>query len=360
MTDPERIAHFRGCSRFLVGHGLTPLRATLSALAQEAMDGERGDVYGQGDAIARLEGDVATLLGKPAAVFMPSGTMAQQIALRIWADRSGSRLVAFHPTSHLELHEQRGYAHLHGLTARLVGAKDALLTRADLDAVTDPVAALLVELPQREIGGQLPSWDELQSHAAWARERGTALHLDGARLFETQRFYDRPLPDIAAPFDSVYVSFYKILGGLAGAALAGPADFVADARIWLRRHGGNLVTQSPFVLAARAGLRERLPRIPLYVERARGIARVLRALPGVRVLPDPPHVNMFHLTLPGEAEALMDRAAEVARDERVGLFLRARPSGAAETSTVELSIGESALTLDDALVERLFRRLLAR
>src|SRR5262245_19858038 len=213
---------------------------------------------------------------------MPSGTMAQQIALRIWADRRGSKVVAFHPTSHLELHEQRGYAHLHGLEARLVGGPRSLLTRADLDAVPDRVAALLIELPQREIGGQLPSWEELQSQVAWARERGTALHLDGARLWETQPFYGRALAEIAEPFDSVYVSFYKILGGISGAGLAGPADFVAEARTWLRRHGGNLVTQSPQVLSARAGLRDRLPRVPLYVERARRIASVLRAFPGVR------------------------------------------------------------------------------
>src|SRR5262245_17585730 len=185
MTKQERLAHFRGCSRFLVGHGLAPLKTTLAAIAQEAGEDERGDVYGEGEAIQRFEREVATLLGKPVAVFLPSGTMAQQIALRIWSDRRGCRRVAFHPTSHLELHEQRGYAHIHGLEARLVGRTDALFSRADLDAVAEPVAALLVELPQREIGGQLPTWDELQSCAEWARSRGAALHLDGARVWES-------------------------------------------------------------------------------------------------------------------------------------------------------------------------------
>jgi threonine aldolase len=196
------------------------------------------------------------------------------------------------------------------------------------------------------------------TQTAWARERGAALHLDGARFWETQPFYGRPLAEIAGLFDSVYVSFYKILGGLAGAALAGPEDFVTEARTWLRRHGGNLVTQAPFVLAARAGLRQRLPRVPRYVEHARRIARVLSALPDVRVTPDPPHVNMMHVTFAREAETLLDRAAEIARDERVGLFLHAMPPRVAGQTTVEITVGDAALDLDEALLERLFRRLL--
>jgi threonine aldolase len=359
MTPEERLVHLRKCTRFLIGHGPQRLRPELAALAQEAGEGERADVYGKGERIERLEREVAEILGKPAAVFMPSGTMAQQIALRIWCDRRACRVVAFHPTSHLELHEQRAYAHLHGLEARLVGGKASLFTRADLDAIEGPVAALLIELPQREIGGQLPSWEELRSCVEWASARGTALHLDGARLWEAQPFYGRSLAEIAALFDSVYVSFYKVLGGLAGAVLSGPADFVADARIWLRRHGGNLFTLSPYVLAASVGLRNRLPRVPLYVERTRAIARILSALPGVRVVPDPPHVNMMHVAFPVEREALLDRSAEIARDEGVALFSSAAPSDGSRDTTVELHVGECALTLEDALLDRLFRRLLA-
>jgi threonine aldolase len=359
VTDEERLRWYRAATRFLSGHGPTPLRKTMEALAREVGEEERGDVYGKGQGIERLEAEVSALLGKPAAVFLPSGTMAQQIALRIWAERRGSRVVAFHPTSHLELHEERAYAHLHGLEARLVGAPDAPLSLADLSALHTPVGALLIELPQREIGGHLPSWDDLKAQTAWARERGTALHLDGARLWESQPFYGRPLADIAGLFDSVYVSFYKTLGGVAGAALAGPEDFVREARTWQRRHGGNLYSLTPYVLAARAGLRERLPRIPLYVQRAREVADVFTSFAGVTVYPHPPHTNMMHVVLPGEPDALMDEAAAIARDEGVALFLRpARPSVEGRTK-FELSIGEGALALDDALLARLLRRLLA-
>lgn len=359
MTEVERAAAHRGCTRFLVGHGPRNAQRDLAALAAEADPDERGDAYGKGELLEGFEREVAALLGKPAAAFMPSGTMAQQIALRIWAERRPGAAIAFHPTCHLELHEQRGYAALHGLRARLVGERHRLVERSDLDAIGEPIAALLVELPQREIGGQLPPWDGLVAEVEWARSRGVALHLDGARLWETQPFYGRPLAEIAALFDSVYVSFYKILGGIAGAALAGPADFVAEARIWQRRHGGNLVTQYPLVLSARAGLRERLGRIEAYVARARAIARILAAIPGVRVVPDPPPTNMMHAFLPGDPDALLDESARIARDEQVSLFTRLRASEVPGISVLEIAVGEGAMAIDDQAIERLFRRLTA-
>ena len=101
---------FRECDRFLFGHGPQRPRAVLADLAEEAGPDEEPDRYGEGDLISDFERDVAALLGKEAAVFLPSGTMAQQIALRIWADRGRNPTVAFHPTCHLEIHEQKGYA----------------------------------------------------------------------------------------------------------------------------------------------------------------------------------------------------------------------------------------------------------
>src|SRR5262245_37898677 len=241
---------FRGCERFLSGHGPRRLREELTALAAAAGD-DPPDVYGSGGVLEALEGEVATLLGKPAAVFMPSGTMAQPIALRIHADDARCRVVAFHPTCHLELHEQRGYSQLHGLDARLVGRRDRLIELADLQAVTEPIAALLLELPQREIGGLLPTWEALLEQADWALGHGVRLHLDGARLWECAPHYQKTYAELCAPFDSVYVSFYKALGGIAGAALAGSTAFVQRARVWQRRQGGNLVSLYPYALSAR-------------------------------------------------------------------------------------------------------------
>jgi threonine aldolase len=233
------------CERFLFGHGSSSIRERLAQLAEEAEPDEQPDRYGAGGVIADFEHEVAGLLGKEAAVFMPSGTMAQQIALHIWSERRGTPNVAFHPTCHLELHEQKGYAYLHGLRGVLVGDPRRLIALADLEAISEPLAALLLEQPQREIGGQMPAWDDLQAQVAWARGRNFALHLDGARLWESAPFYDRPYAEVAALFESVYVSCYKGLGSIAGAVLCGPADFIAEARVWQRRHGGNLISLYP-------------------------------------------------------------------------------------------------------------------
>lgn len=340
------------------GHGPRQLRDELTALA-DAAGGEPPDVYGSGGALEALEREVAELLGKPAAVFMPSGTMAQPIALRIHADEARCSVVAFHPTCHLELHEQRAYSQLHGLDARLVGRRDRLIELADLEAVPEPVAALLLELPQREIGGLLPRWEALTEQAEWARRRGVRLHLDGARLWECAPFYQKTYAEIAALFDSVYVSFYKALGGIAGAALAGSVELVQRARVWQRRHGGNLVSLYPYALSAREGLRLRLGRMAQYRDDACRAARILSALPGVRVAPDPPQTNLFHAYLPVDGERLLDASAELAERAKVALFTRTRPCDVPGYTSVEVSIGDGVAALGDAELAELLRSVLA-
>src|SRR5215211_8622594 len=133
-------AAIAGADRFLnAWHGAPPIREALQQLAEATGADEQPDRYGSGERVERLEGRVADLLGQEAAVFMPSGTMAQQIALRIWSERKRCATVEFHPTSHLELHEERAYERLHGLHARLVGDPSRLIALADLEAIREPL-----------------------------------------------------------------------------------------------------------------------------------------------------------------------------------------------------------------------------
>ncbi len=301
---------------------------------------------------------MADLLGKEAAVFMPSGTMAQQIALRIWSDRRGSKHVAFHPTCHLEIHEQKAYELLHGLHGVLVGSPYQLMTLDDLKQVKEPLAALLLELPQREIGGQLPSWDDLVAITNWARVRDIALHMDGARLWESQPFYQRSYADIAALFDTVYVSFYKILGGIAGAMLLGPQDIIDEARIWQRRHGGNLVQMYPFVLSAQHGLDTRLDRIPQYCAKASEIAEILASFPQIEIMPNPPQTNMLHIFIRGEKVRLEEVAAQIAREQKIWLFRYFAPSQIPGYCKVEFTVGDATLEFESKEIRTLFTQLL--
>jgi threonine aldolase len=350
----------RACRRFLTHHYRQSPRDALADLAAWADPELESDTYGAGPLIADFETEIAALLGKQAALFLPSGTMAQPIALRIWADRAQNPAVAFHPTCHLELHEQSGYRVLHGLRGVLVGSPYRPLTRTDLDGVREPVSALLLELPQREIGGQLPTWEELEVQCAWAGERGAKLHLDGARLWECQPFYDREYRAIAGLFDSVYVSFYKTLGGIAGAALAGPADLIAEARVWQRRQGGNLVRLFPYVLSARKALAERLGRIEAYVAHARQVAAALAVLPELTLLPDPPQTNMFHLFIKGDRDALERALLQVAAETGVWPFHPLRPCQVPGYWVTEWVVGDAGLDVSPEETAGLLREVLRR
>lgn len=335
------------CVRSLCHHGLAGENAAnaLGALAAGAPKDAKTDRYGAGDLVQGFEREIAALLGKEAALFFPSGTMAQQVALRIWCDRRGCRNVALHPKCHLEVHEHRAYQRLHGLDAVLVGGPNELIGLEHLEGVGERLGALLLELPQRDLGGRLPSWDALNAQCAWARSRGVPLHLDGARLWESGPFYGRSYAEIAGLFGSVYVSFYKGLGALAGAALAGPADFIAEARVWRRRHGGALPALYPYVLSAKLGLAARLDKMGAYHARAIAIAARLAEVPLVDVTPRPPDTNMMHVYLRGERARLERAALEVASETRTFLFGALEQGPLPKLSYFELTVGDATMEI---------------
>ncbi len=357
--SPEEIRELRAaCERALQGNGIRSVADAIAEI-QSLPDGDlQPDVYGSGGSVAALETEVRELLGKHAAVFMPSGTMAQQIALRIHADRRGRRVVAFHPTCHLELHEDQAYQRMHGLFGRTLGDGRGLITVADLASVHEPLAALLIELPQREIGGRLPAWDDLVALVNLARERAAAVHLDGARLWEVGPFYDRPLSEIAALFDSVYVSFYKGLGGLSGSVLLGEEDLVAEAREWRHRHGGTLFNLWPYAAAGLAGLRLRLPRMETYVAHARAIAEALSAVEGVDVVPHPPQTPMMHVHLRTTAAAVAAGIRRMASEQRLWTWGGSTATDTPGIRRVELTVGDATLAFSPDAVTDAIRALL--
>ncbi|TFV64011.1 threonine aldolase, partial [Blastococcus sp. CT_GayMR20] len=156
------------CDRALTGHGPQTAADLLATIPPDTAI----DRYGHGGVVAELEAETAEVLGQAAAVYLPSGVMAQLSVLRVHADRRGRRAVVFHPECHLREHEDQALERLHGLIGRPAGDRNRLLLRADLDDVAEAPAALLVELPQRDLGGRLPPWDDLVAQVDWARDRG--------------------------------------------------------------------------------------------------------------------------------------------------------------------------------------------
>lgn len=321
MSVDQYRATFRACAINASRHKPESIKVSLQRLADATGDDERIDNYGCGELIESFERDVATMLGKEAAIFMPSGTMAQPMALRIWADLTGTDYVALHATNHVALHEHNSYQILWQLKGCDLGEAHRVPLLADLKAAArDPLAAILLELPMREIGGQLPEWDELVSQSAWAREQGIKLHMDGARLWQCPAAYDKSLAEIAALFDSVYVSFYKDLGGIAGAMLLGSADFVARAKVWQRRVGGTLYALYPYVIAAREGLTKHLSALPERRQQARWLAAQLNQLPGFSTWPAVPHTNMFRLRIRCQPDAFLERGERWMQQHQVALI----------------------------------------
>jgi threonine aldolase len=219
LTDAELI---RRCDTVFPGHrARTPAEMYAAMAAWCRQHGVEHEVYGSGELIESFEEKIATLLGFEAAVFCISGTMAQVTALRLACSDRGDAPAALHPTSHILHHERSNYQMPGHFVALQVGDRDRPWSAADLEAVPDRLGAVGLEIPLREIGGQVTSWEELEAIKAHCKARGAHLHMDGARLWEAQAGYGRSAAEIAAGFDSVYVSLYKGIGGLGGAMLAG-------------------------------------------------------------------------------------------------------------------------------------------
>ncbi|MCF2129884.1 beta-eliminating lyase-related protein [Strepomyces sp. STD 3.1] len=357
-TRERRVAVQRAARRVLdrPGH-LWTVRERLALLddVQDLYDlDEPVDMYGNG-VVEALEERTALLLGLEAAAFFPTGTMAQQVALRCWAGRTGDPTVALHGLSHPEVHERNAFSRVSGLRPVRVTSEPRLPTAAEVRDFEEPFGALMLELPLRDAGYVLPAWEELTEVVAAARERDAVVHFDGARLWETTVHFGRPLAEIAGLADSVYVSFYKSLGGFGGAALAGPRTLVEEARAWRHRYGGALFQQFPTALSALAGLERTLPRLPEQVAHARVVAAALHegfaaaGVPWARVQPEVPHTHQFRVWLPYDAEVLGEAALRQGEETGVLLFAGPWDPAGPGIAVAEVGVGTAGLewTPDD-------------
>ncbi|ONI86735.1 threonine aldolase [Saccharothrix sp. ALI-22-I] len=340
--------------RSLVQHSLLRRdpHAVLRRLLEHVPPGTRPDAPGK-----ELEQRIADLLGKPAALFFPSGTMAQQTALRVHAERTGRRTFAAHPQCHLAVWEEEGYNAVHGLRHKQVGDHHGLITFDDLAEVREPLAALLLELPQRDIGGLLPTWEDLVAQTKWARDGGAAAHMDGARLWEAQTYYERPFAEIADLFDTVYVSLYKGLEGVRGAVLAGDQETIDAASVWRRRLGGATPDAWPPAVTALMGLDEVLPRMAEFRDHARAVAAAINADGYARTRPEVPQTPLFHIHLPASKDAVAAAAKRILEETGVELPQHPKASPDPTRCGIELTIGVASLEFTPQEVADLIRQL---
>lgn len=360
VTDEQKQRHrrltawkrsTRVLARASADHTLGERLAALAADAGAVHDlAEWTDVYGDG-VVAEVERRTADLLGMEAAAFFPTGTMAQQVALRCWAGRTGNPVVALHPLSHPEVHEGGALTSVSGLRTVYPTSAPRLPTPDEIRDFPEPFGTLMLELPLRDAGFVLPTWEELEAVVTTARERDAIVHLDGARLWECEPHFGRGLPEIAGLADSVYVSFYKSLDGLSGAVLAGSERLVDEARTWRHRYGGQVFQQYPAALSALLGLERELPKLPRYVAHAKVVAGALAegfadsAVPWFRVHPEPPHTHQFQVWLPYGHQVLDEASVRQAEETGVTLFRRwfAGPAGPPGVSYTEVTVAAPGL-----------------
>jgi threonine aldolase len=243
----------------------TVTRPTPAMRAAMASAEVGDDVYGEDPTVSRLEERTAALLGKEAAVFMPSGTMSNQIAIRLHC-LPGDELIA-DAQCHILRYEQGAYAQFSGVAAHAVACDGCVMTRAQLEEALRPdnvhhprTRLLCLENTHNRGGGAVLDWNAVVAACDWAAAEGVARHLDGARLFNAAVASGIAPATWAARFDTVSVCFSKGLGAPVGSALAGSADAMAAARRHRKAFGGGL--RQAGVLAAAA-----LHALDCHVER---------------------------------------------------------------------------------------------
>ncbi len=270
------------------------------------------DKYGEGELIQNFERQVAELLGFDAGLFVITGTMAQPTALQIACELRGSDNVAMHPSCHIALHENQGYQLQNRFNVLPIGKPFQTWDLSSLQQIQDKLAAVVYELPMREIGGQLPSFAQLSAIKSYCQQHNIHFHMDGARLWESAAYYQKSYQEIAAGFDSAYVSLYKGIAGLGGAMLVGDKKLIDKARVWMHRQGGSVYHRTPYVVAAAMQFEQRIKQMPALFERTVELYQMLKSYPLLAPNPQSPQANMLHIYLPisqVDALALRDKLA---------------------------------------------------
>jgi threonine aldolase len=287
-----------------------PTKAMLAAMvAAEVGD----DVFGEDPTIKKLEERVAHDLGKEAALFVPSGTMSNQIAVRVHC-RPGDELLC-ESTCHIYQWEAGGPAVHSGVTCRTIDGAFGILNPEQLEGKIRPkdmhavqTRLVCLENTHNRGGGSVYPLEKTKAIAAWAKANGLAMHLDGARIWNAVVAANTPLQTWADPFDTVSVCFSKGLGAPVGSALAGPKDLIAKGR-WVRKLFGGAMRQAGILAAGCLyAMDHHISRLAEDHAHAKLVAAAVAAVPGLKLTPPAVETNLVWF----EVEPKMGTATDVA------------------------------------------------
>ncbi len=263
------------------------------------------DRYGSGGVVASLEKMFSALTGKERSIYMPSGTMANQLAIAVL---SGERTKVFvQDTSHIYRDEADAAQSV--FNRRLMPlAKDATYFTAQQlqqaienlsreEVFTSGIGAVSVECPVRRTDGRVVPLDEIKKISAYCRNHKIGLHLDGTRIFMASAWTGIPVMDYASHFDTVYISLYKYFGASGGAILSGPADIIDKMAHLIKVHGGSMYgnwTNASMALSRLEGFETRLQQAKKISEE---IFATLNKLPGMQIKALDTGTNIYSMEL---------------------------------------------------------------
>ena len=284
------------------------------------------DDYSRGGVVEELERKVATALGKETAVWMPTGTLANHLAVRALA--TSGRRVLVQAESHLYNDCGDCAQTLSGLTLVPLAPRHATFAFDEAEQaanasltgrVLTPVGALMIETPVRRRRGERFDFDQMRRISEWARREHIGLHLDGARLFLESAYTHRPVREYAALFDTVYVSMYKYFNAASGAVLAGPKSLLDGMFHTRRMFGGGLHQSWPFAAVALQYFNGFSQRFERAVETSEKVIAELGRDPSFEIERIPNGTNIFRLRTPqGERTDVSRPAGRSRRDRGAG------------------------------------------
>jgi threonine aldolase len=295
-----------------------------AAMRRFMCDAEVGDEQkGEDPTVNLLQDMVAELLGKEAALYLPSGTMCNEISMRVHC-RPGDEMLA-HRTAHPIHFESGGPAALAGVNVRALDGTRGQFDAAAVEEAVRPAGRyfprsrlLWVEQTSNLGGGAIWPLDRIEAVTRTGRNRGLATHMDGARLMNAVVASGVPARVQAAPFDSAWIDFTKGLGAPVGAALAGSREFVAEA--WrLKQQMGGAMRQAGIIAAGGIyALRHHVDRLAEDHAHARRLAEGLAELPGVKLDPAEVETNIVFFDVTGALDAAAAVERLLARGVRMG------------------------------------------
>src|SRR5687768_11623345 len=264
-----------------------PTKAMRRAMA-EAEVGD--DVFGEDPTVNRLQERVAELLGKEAAVYVPSGSMSNQVGVRLHCS-PGDEFIC-ETGCHIYNYEQGAYAQLSGVCARTVDGAFGVMRPEQLAGLIRPenehlvrTRLVCIENTHNRGGGRVQPYETVQAICSWAHDKGLVTHLDGARLFNAVVATGIPARQWAQHFDTVSVCFSKGLGAPVGSALSGPKELIAKARRHRKLFGGGMRQAGIIAAGALYALEHHVERLAEDHEKGRRLAEAIRRIDGLELRP---------------------------------------------------------------------------